>query len=167
MADTQNINNFQYPTKRENFQSTRELSKLSCQESIYVRVEILSPLIGHMKKIIIHHKINWKYSHSKLSWILHLLFSTQITHKKVHDIQGPKKQQGIMYKRTISHADGIHSIPEVCTACIVRKSFQTFQNEVYHRKYNFPREQISVSCTKPRSYQFLTRKNRHPSLFWP
>ena len=40
MADTYNINNFQYPTKRENFQSTRELSKLSCQESIYVRVEI-------------------------------------------------------------------------------------------------------------------------------
>ena len=65
-----------------------------------------------------------------------------------------------MYKRTISHADGIHSIPEVCTACIVRKSFQTFQNEVYHRKYNFPREQIRVSSAKPQSYQFFHSKKQ-------
>ena len=68
-----------------------------------------------------------------------------------------------MYKRTISHADGIHSIPEVCTACIVRKSFRNFQNEVCHRKYNFLQEQIIVSSAKPRSYQFLHSEKQAPT----
>ena len=162
----------------------------------------LLPTAGHMKKIIIYHKINWKYCHSKLkiSWFLLSIIYHQDHPQKVHDIQGPrravfklgakylfllcllvknmsavcgadfkypipvpnwqfwikiwtsvtglsclmitmltykkvrlvwtlqygggpKKHWGKTYKRTISHTFDIHSLPEVCTVCIVNPNF--------------------------------------------